>query len=216
MRIGILGSGAVGQALAVGFSNEGHEVQLGTRDPAAPRIKDWLRQAGAKVSAVTFRDAAQFGEIVALATRWDGTENAIRLVEPASFAGKVVMDVTNPLKHSAGGALSLAVGFSDSGGEQVQRWLPGARVVKVFNTVNAAHMYKPSFPGGPPDMFIAGDDRDAKRQVSEIVRAFDWPVTDVGGLESARLLEALAMLYIRLAIQSGRWDTAWKLLRKSG
>jgi hypothetical protein len=75
-------------------------------------------------------------------------------------------------------------------------------------------MYKPDFPGGPPDMFICGDDLAAKRQVSDICRAFGWPVTDIGGLEGARLLEPLAMLYVRIAIQAGRWDAAWKLLRR--
>jgi predicted dinucleotide-binding enzyme len=87
-------------------------------------------------------------------------------------------------------------------------------VVKAFNAVNYAHMYRPDFPGGPPDMFICGDDAAAKRQVSDICRAFGWPVTDIGGLAGARLLEPLAMLYVRIAIQTGRWDAAWKLLRR--
>lgn len=214
MRIGILGSGAVGQALGIGFAKEGHEVKLGTRSPDAPKIKDWVKQAGARASAAAFRDAAQFAELAVLATRWEGTENAIRLAGSEQLAGKIVIDVTNPLRVVPNAPPALAVGFSDSAAEQVQRWLPGAKVVKAFNTVNAAHMYQPQFPGGPPDMFICGDDAEAKRQVGDIVRAFGWPVTDVGGLEAARLLEPLAMLYVRLCIQAGRWDAAWKLLRK--
>jgi predicted dinucleotide-binding enzyme len=214
MSIGIIGSGVVGQALGIAFSKEGHDVKLGTRSPDAPKIKAWVKQAGPRVSAGTFGDAAQFAELAVLATKWDGTENAIKLAGPKQLAGKVVIDVTNPLRPMPNAPPTQAVGFSDSGAEQVQRWLPGARVVKAFNTVNAAHMYKPSFPGGPPDMFICGNDAEAKRRVSEIVRAFGWLETDVGGLEQARLLEPLAVLYVRLCIQAGRWDAAWKLLRK--
>jgi predicted dinucleotide-binding enzyme len=214
MRVGILGSGNVGKALGLGFVREGHEVKLGTRSPAAPPLKEWLAQAGPRASTGTFAEAARFAEVAVLATRWEGTENAIRLAGPEHLAGKVVIDVTNPLRFAPDAPPMLAVGFSDSGAEQVQRWLPGARVVKAFNAVNYAHMYKPEFPGGPPDMFICGDDAAAKRQVSDICRAFGWPVTDIGGLEGARLLEPLAMLYVRIAIQAGRWDAAWKLLRR--
>jgi predicted dinucleotide-binding enzyme len=214
MRVGILGSGNVGKALGLGFVREGHEVQLGTRSPAAPPLREWLAQAGPRASTGTFAEAARFAELAVLATRWEGTENAIRLAGPEHLAGKVVIDVTNPLRFAPDAPPTLAVGFGDSGAEQVQRWLPGARVVKAFNAVNYAHMYKPDFPGGPPDMFICGDDLAAKRQVSDICRAFGWPVTDIGGLEGARLLEPLAMLYVRIAIQAGRWDAAWKLLRR--
>ena len=214
MRVGILGSGNVGKALGLGFVREGHEVKLGTRSPAAPPLKEWLAQAGPRASTGTFAEAARFAEVAVLATRWEGPENAIRLAGPEHLAGKVVIDVTNPLRFAPDAPPMLAVGFSDSGAEQVQRWLPGACVVKAFNAVNYAHMYKPEFPGGPPDMFICGDDAAAKRQVSDICRAFGWPVTDIGGLEGARLLEPLAMLYVRIAIQAGRWDAAWKLLRR--
>jgi predicted dinucleotide-binding enzyme len=214
MRVGILGSGNVGKALGLGFVREGHEVKLGTRSPAAPPLEAWLAQAGPRASTGTFAEAARFAELAVLATRWEGTENAIRLAGPEHLAGKVVIDVTNPLRFAPDAPPTLAVGFGDSGAEHVQRWLPGAKVVKAFNAVNYAHMYKPEFPGGPPDMFICGDDAGAKRQVSDICRAFGWPVTDIGGLEGARLLEPLAMLYVRIAIQAGRWDAAWKLLRR--
>lgn len=214
MKVGILGSGTVGQALGVAFAREGHDVKLGTRKPDDPKIAAWAQQAGRKASAGTFADAARFAELAVLATRWDGTENALKLADPKQLTGKVVIDVTNPLRFVENAPPGLALGFNDSAGERVQAWLPGARVVKAFNTVNAAHMYKPALPGGPPDMFICGNDAGAKRTVSEICRTFGWPVTDIGGIEGARLLEPLAVLYVKIAIQTGSWDLAWKLLRK--
>ncbi len=213
MKIGIIGSGDVGQALGLGFTALGHDVKLGTRDPGSDKLRTWLGKAGAHASAGTFAEAAGFGEIVLLATSWSGTENALKLAGPERLNGKVVVDVTNPLA-SAGGKLGLAVGFTDSAGEQVQRWLPGARVVKAFNMVGNAHMFRPQFPGGPPDMFIAGNDEGAKRTVTGILSDFGWRTIDLGGIEAARLIEPVAMTWISYAMRTGTWNHAFKLLRK--
>jgi len=214
MRVGILGSGGVGQDLGLGFIGLGHDVKMGSRNPAKKVIKAWLARAGKRASAGTFAEAAAFGELAVLAIRWTGTENAIHLAGPDNLAGKVVIDVTNPLLSRPNALPWLAVGGSDSASEQVQRWLPKAKVVKAFNSVNHAHMVKPSFPGGPPDMFICGDDAAAKKTVAGICRDFGWGVVDMGKLEAARLLEPLALIYIRNAIQTGKWDYAFKLLKK--
>jgi len=214
MKIGILGSGGVGQDLGTGFLGLGHEVKMGSRDPNKKEIKDWLAKSGKKAAAGTFGEAAAFGELAVLATKWSGTENALRLAGPSNLAGKVVIDVTNPLLPRPNALPALAVGGNDSAAEQVQRWLPGARVVKAFNSVNHAHMVQPTFPGGPPDMFICGDDGAAKKKVAAICRDFGWGVIDMGGLEAARLLEPLALVYIRNAIRTGNWDRAFKLLKK--
>lgn len=204
-RIGVLGSGEVGRTLSAGFAALGHEVKLGTRDPKSKKLG---------VPVATFADVAEFGEILVLATLWSGTENAIRLAGAQRFAGKVVLDVTNPLVFEPNQPPRLALGHTDSGGEQVQRWLPDARVVKVFNTVGNAHMVKPQFPGGPPDMFICGNDAAAKQTVTDICQAFGWPVIDIGGIEGARLLEPLCILWVLYGIRSGGWNHAFKLLRK--
>ncbi len=215
MKIGILGSGPVGQALGTGFAKEGHDVKLGTRKPDDAKITQWAKQAGPKASAGTFADAARFGELAVLATKWEGgaTENAIKLADPRNLTGKVVVDTTNPLTFGPKGPAGLALGLTDSAGEQVQRWLPGARVVKAFNTVNHGYMYKPQLPGGPPEMFICGDDAKARQTVADICRTFGWVVTDIGGMTGARVLEPLALLYCIIAVQSGNWSLAWKLLR---
>ena len=106
------------------------------------------------------------------------------------------------------------LGHTDSGGEQVQRWLPGVNVVKAFNIVGHAHMVEPAFPGGPPDMFIAGNDADAKNTVTEILTAFGWSTIDAGGIEGARLLEPLCILWVGYGLATGTWNHAFKLLRK--
>lgn len=103
---------------------------------------------------------------------------------------------------------------NDSGGERVQRLVPEARVVKAFNTVGNAHMFRPSFPGGPPDMFLCGDDDGAKKKMGEILREFGWGVADVGGIESSRYLEALCMVWVIYGMRTGGWNHAFKLLKK--
>ena len=197
MKIGILGTGEVGKTLANGFTKHGHDVKTGNRDSKTP-----------------YADAAKFGEVVLLCTKWDGTENAIKLADPRNLAGKVVIDVTNPLKFVPNAPPGLALGFNDSGGEQVQRWLPHARVVKAFNIVGNSLMVDPKIPGGPPDMFIAGNDAAAKQTVTQICKEFGWPTIDIGGIEGSRLLEPLAMLWVVVGFKLNRWDQAWKLLHR--
>lgn len=215
MKVGILGSGIVGQVLGKGFASLGHDVKMGSREPGSDAIKQWVAGVGGRASAGTVAEAAAFGEVAVLATRWDGTENAIRLAGPQTLAGKVVIDVTNPLVFAPNAPPRLALGHTTSAGEQVQRWLPEARVVKAFNSVGNAHMFRPQFPGGPPDLFICGNDAAAKRTVTEIGKAFGWPgVINIGGIDGARLLEPLAMLWIVHGIRSNSWNHAFKLLRK--
>lgn len=214
MKIGILGTGDVGQALGIGFANLGHEVKMGSRDPNQEKVKAWVNKAGSKASAGTFAEAAAYGELAVLCTIWTGAENAIRLAGPDHLAGKVVIDTTNPLDFSAGIPPKLSVGHTDSAGEHIQRWLPNSRVVKAFNIVGSAHMFKPEFPGGPPDMFICGDDDQAKVTVTDLLQAFGWSVIDIGGIECARYLEPLAMVWIRHFFRVNSVNHAFKLLRK--
>lgn len=213
MKIGILGSGVVGQSLGRGFAARGDQVVIGTREGGGDKLREWVAGTDGRGRAGTFAEAAAFGELAVLATKWDGTENALRLAGVEHLAGKIVIDVTNPLDFSAG-APRLALGHGDSGGEQVQRWLPQAKVVKAFNIITAAEMVNPDFPCGPPTMFICGDDEGAKQGVAAICQEFGWEVVDTGGIDGARLLEPLAMLWITHGIRSGAWSHAFKLLRK--
>ncbi len=212
MKIGILGSGDVGQKLAEGFAATGHTVKVGSRSPE--KIAQWAAKNADKVSVGSFSDAASFGEMVVLATFWEGTPAAIKMAGAGNFAGKVVVDVTNPLDFSKGVPPRLALGRDDSGGETVQRLLPDARVVKAFNIVGNPHMFKPDFPGGPPTMFICGNDEGAKKAVGEILDSFGWESVDIGGIDGSRLLEPLAMLWIMHYFRTGSGNHAFKLLRK--
>jgi len=214
VKVGILGTGDVGQALGRGCASLGHEVRMGSREVGNPNAEAWASKTGARASAGTFAAAAAFGEIVVLATAWTGAENALRLAGAKNLAGKVVIDVTNPLNFTPNAPPTLALGHTDSGGEQVQRWLPESRVVKAFNTVGNAHMVHPDFPGGPPDMFICGNDAAAKKTVTGICEAFGWPVIDIGGIEGSRLLEPLCILWVLYGIQHNSWNHAFKLLRR--
>lgn len=212
MKVGILGSGAVGQALAKAFAGEGHEVMLATRQPDSAKGREIAEATGVKVG--DFVATAKFCELAVLATLWAGTESAIKLAGPENLKDKVVIDVTNPLEFGAEMPPRLAVGHDDSGGEQVQRWLKNSRVVKAFNTVGNAHMYKPDFDGTTPTMFYCGNDTSAKEVVKTILLSFGWEPADTGDLTGARELEPLCILWVKYSMTTGQWDHAYKMLRK--
>lgn len=214
MKVGVLGTGDVGKALGKGFVTLGHEVKMGSREAGNPKAVAWAKEMGPKASEGTFADAAKFGEIVVLATLGVANEAVLRAAGPENLNGKVLIDTTNPLDFSQGMPPRLAVGHTDSGGEQVQRAVPGALVVKAFNTVGNAHMFRPDFAGGPPDMFICGNDEGAKKQVSSLLADFGWGVIDLGGIEASRYLEAMCLAWVLYALRTNTWSHAFKLLRK--
>ena len=205
MKVGILGSGDVGRRLSDGLIELGHMVKIGTRDPNKDEVVQWVSnhvgggEEEGKALSGTFAEAASFGEMIVIATSWDGTSNAIKMADPKNFAGKVVIDVTNPLDFSKGMPPRLAVGHTDSAGEIVQRLLSESRVVKAFNIVGNPHMVHPNFPQGPPTMFICGNDENAKKTITDsILTPFGWETINIGGIEESRLLEPLALLWISL------------------
>jgi 8-hydroxy-5-deazaflavin:NADPH oxidoreductase len=212
MRIAILGTGDVGKALARGFVDRGDEVTIGSRDPEKARSS--AREAGTRAGGATFAEAAEWGELAVLATGGSGTENALRLAGAAALAGKVLIDATDPLVFTPGLPPALALGHDDSGGEQVQRWLPSSGVVKAFDIVGHAHMVRPDFPGGPPDMFYCGNDDAAKKTVERILKDFGWSTNDIGGIEGARLLEPMCTLWVLYGLRGGGWTHAFRLLKK--
>lgn len=211
MRAGILGSGDVAKSLGRGFLGERHEVMLGSREPG--KLASWVHDSGKGASSGTFSEAAQFGELVVIAVNGVKAIDAIRLAGADHFSGKAVIDATNPLDTSGGGLPKLVGGLGTSSGELIQKALPEALVVKAFNTVGNAHFYKPEFSGGPPDMFICGDDASAKERGSRICRDFGWNPIDVGGIGLSHYLEAAAMIWIITAYNGGHWNQAFKLLR---
>ncbi|MCB1168770.1 MAG: NADPH-dependent F420 reductase [Leptospiraceae bacterium] len=210
MKIGILGSGTVGRSLAQGFQGKGYEVLIGTRDPEKEELKAW-KAAGGHIASPS--ETAQSADVAILATAWSGAKPVIDLAGKDAFSGKLLIDVTNPLEFGQSGP-ELSVGFSASAGETVQSWLPEARVVKCWNIITAAFMCDGSYEGGRLDMFIAGNDETAKKQVAGFLDEFQWNCHDLGGIDQSRILEPFAMLWIRYGVKNQIWNHAFKMVRK--
>ena len=212
-QIAVLGSGVVGQMLADGFLTHGYDVMRGSREPA--KLADWKAKAGARASTGTFADAAKWGELVVLAVKGTAAESVVDLAGAANLAGKTVVDTTNPIAEAppAHGVLRFFTTLEDSLMERLQRRVPAARFVKAFSCVGNALMVNPQLPGGPPTMFICGNEASAKDQVKAILVQFGWDIEDLGAAAAARAIEPLCILWCIPGLLSNRWMHAYKLLR---
>ncbi len=214
MKIGILGSGDVGRKLAGGFLATGNEVMIGTRDAAKKEVVEFLAaNAGAK--AGSFEDAAKFGEMVVLAVKGLAGEKALESAKGENLGGKVVIDTTNPIADAPpdNGVLHYFTTLEESLMERYQKKFPEARFVKAFNSVGNAFMFKPDFAQAPT-MFICGNDDAAKKEVSGILASFGWEVADMGGVQAARAIEPLCILWCIPGFRGNEWAHAFKLLKK--
>lgn len=210
-KVGILGSGVVAKALAVGFKQHGDDVMVGSRSPE--KLADWAREQG--VATGDFAATAAFGEVVVLAVAGTAAEQALALAGDRHLAGKVVVDTTNPIAEDEAdrGVLRYFTGPNESLMERLQKAHPDARFVKAFNSVGNAFMVNPNFAGGPPTMFICGNDAAAKRTVGEILTRFGWAHEDAGFAESARPIEALCQLWCARGFLQNQWAHAFQLLK---
>jgi len=199
VRIGILGTGVVGQTIGGKLTELGHDVKLGSRTATNEKAAKWVAQYGSRASQGTFADAASFGEVVFNCTSGMVSLEALRSAGAANLASKVLVDVSNPLDFSRGMPPTLSVCNSDSIAEQIQREFPETKVVKTLNTMNAGVMVKPSLVPGDHDVFMSGNDADAKSQVSGLLRSFGWKtIVDLGDISSARGAEMLLPIWLRL------------------
>ena len=174
---------------------------MGARDAANETAREWATSAGEGVSSGAFADAAAFGDLVVNATAGAHSVEAVAATGSDVLAGKVLLDVANPLDFSGGMPPTLSVCNTDSLGEQLQRAAPGARVVKALNTMNADVMVEPGLVQGKHTAFICGDDEAAKREVAALLESFGWPpedVMDLGDLTAARGMEMYLPLWLRL------------------
>jgi 8-hydroxy-5-deazaflavin:NADPH oxidoreductase len=215
MKIGIIGSGIVGQVLSNAFFSEGHQVQLGTRNTQKEEVVKF-NTANPHISIGTFAETAQFGELLVLATGGLVTAEAVQLAGISNFSGKVVIDATNPIAAAppVNGVLQFFTGPNESLLEKLQALLPEAHLVKAFNSVGNAVMYKPSFINNTPSMFIAGNNEAAKKTVSSILTSFGWETEDMGKAEAARAIEPLCILWCIPGFINNQWGHAFKLLKK--
>ena len=214
MKIGVLGSGIVGRVLASAFLKEGHSVMLGTRNISKEEVTKWQTENSGGLLG-SFQETAQFGEIIVLAVSGLAVEDAITLAGKEHFFEKTVIDATNPIAAVPpdNGVLKFFTTLEDSLMERIQQILPDARLVKAFNSVGNAFMYKPDFPGGTPTMFICGNDDGAKQKVTEILTSFGWETEDMGKAEAASAIEPLCILWCIPGFIRNQWTHAFKLLK---
>lgn len=210
MKIAVLGTGMVGQTLALKLHELGHEVTIGTRDVAAalanhtpnayglPGFGDWHAQHP-EIAVARFAEAAASAELILNATQGGASLAALELAGAANLKGKVLLDLANPLDFSRGFPPSLSVCNTDSLAEQIQRAFPEARVVKSLNTMNCLVMVEPRRVSGRHSVFVSGNDGAAKAQVRELLQSFGWEdIIDLGDISSARGTEQLLPIWIRL------------------
>jgi 8-hydroxy-5-deazaflavin:NADPH oxidoreductase len=212
MKIAVLGTGMVGTAIATKLVTIGHHIMMGSRTANNDAGQEWLRSVGGKAQCGTFADAAAFGEIVFNCTNGANALVALRQAGAANLRGKILIEVANPLDMSKGMPLSLTVCNTDSLGEQVQREFPNTRVVKALNTMNCEVMVQPSLVSGDHNLFLCGNDAEAKREVIDrLCEWFGWKkenIIDLGDISAARGMEMFLPLWLRLwsALGTGHFN----------
>ncbi len=213
-RVGVIGSGVVGQTLARGFLAHGLDVMMGSRDPG--NLEGWVAETSGRGKAGTDEETASFGDIVVLAVKGAAAEEVVKRLGPARLAGKLVIDTTNPIADEPprDGVLRFFTTLEESLMERLQRLAPEAHFVKAFNSDGNALMVNPALPGGKPTMFICGNDDGAKKAVSEILVSFGWEAADMGSIVAARAVEPLCMLWCIPGFLRNDWAHAFKLLTK--
>jgi NADPH-dependent F420 reductase len=197
MKIGILGSGNIGGNLGRRWSEKGHTIQFGVRDPNADDVKKLL-SACKGAQAVDVKAAAQFGDVVVIALPWGAVADVLKSV--GSLSGKTIVDATNALKWGPDGPEPAV---DSSGAQKVQELATGAHVVKCFNTLGAEHILSPTVGGQPADAFLCGDDAGAKSTVKKLAEDIGFRALDLGPLKNARTVEHIAIAWIYLAMKGG-------------
>lgn len=225
-KIAVLGTGPVGQAVATKLAELGHTVFVGTRDPAATLARDqpdsfgnppfrvW-RENHPEIELGTHEQAAAQGEIIVNATTGTGSLQALKAAGEQNLAGKILIDIANPLDFSRGMPPSLTVCNDDSLGEQIQRAFPEAKVVKTLNTMNAYLMVGPEqLADGDHTIFVSGNDAGAKEAVTNLLRDFGWKdIVDLGDITTARGTEMVLPIWVRVWAATGNPMFSFKLVR---
>jgi len=205
-KVAILGSGGVGVTLAQGFQKHGYQVMIGTKTPG--------KKTGWNGEITTYQEAAKGADILVLAVKGGVAEDVVKTVS-AHAAGKTVIDAVNPIADAPpqNGVLKFFTTLDESLMEKLQRTVPQANFVKAFNSVGQALMVNPQLKGGPPSMFICGNNAQAKKEVTAILTAFGWETEDMGTAEAARAIEPLCMLWCIPGFARNEWMHAFKMLR---
>ncbi|MBK7334705.1 MAG: NAD(P)-binding domain-containing protein [Saprospirales bacterium] len=215
-KIGIFGTGMVGNTIGSKLIQLGYQVKMGSRSANNEKAAAWAAQNGPNASTGTFSDAADFGEIIFNCTKGDASPEVFRLAGADRLKGKPVIDISNPLDFSKGMPPSLMPDYSNtySMGEELQKLAPGAHIVKTLNIVNCEVMVDAKRSGGDPTMFVSGNDAGAKQEVTDILRQFGWnDVIDLGDITTARGTEMLLPIWLRTWMATGNGHFAFKIVR---
>lgn len=212
-KIGIIGSGIVGQTLAAGFLKYGYEVMIGSRD--LTKLADWKSKASEGGSIGSFAEAAEFGDIIVLATKGTAALEALQLAGKANLSDKTIIDTTNPIADTApeNGVLNFFSELNDSLMERLQNAYQEANFVKAFNSIGSSVMINPDFGVEKPTMFVCGNSQKAKDEVTEICSLFGFEAMDMGTVEAARAIEPLCMLWCIPGFRENKWNHAFRLLK---
>lgn len=202
MKIGVIGTGMVGNAIATKLVHLGHEVKMGSRTANNEKAANWVKSAGSHGSQGTFAEASAYGQIIFNCTAGVHSLSALKEAGEENLKGKLLIDIANPLDFSRGMPPTLAVCNTDSLGEQIQREFPSVKVVKALNTLNCKIMVDPvAVNNGDHDLFICGNDTDAKAKTKELLKTFGWKeehLIDLGDITAARGTEQLLPIWVRL------------------
>jgi 8-hydroxy-5-deazaflavin:NADPH oxidoreductase len=211
-KIGILGSGDVGKALAIGFLKNGYQVMVGTRSPE--KLKEWREKDAVKAQIGSFEETAKFGETIVLAVKGTIAGEALKLAGKSNLNGKTIIDATNPIAEAPpqDGVIKFFTSLDSSLMEKLQADYPQANFVKAFSSVGSAFMVNPPFKD-KPTMFICGNNAAAKKDVTEILDMFGWDTADMGTATAARAIEPLCMLWCIPGFISNSWTHAFKLVK---
>src|SRR5262249_11179702 len=200
MKIGVLGTGMVGATIATKLIALGQEVMIGSRNAGGEKVVTWAQANGANASQGAYAQAARFGEVLFNCTQGTASIEALQSAGADNLKGKILIDIANPLDFSHGAPPTLSICNTDSLGEQIQRTFPEAEGVKTLNTVNCEVMVNPALVPGDHDIFVCGNDADAKARVAELLKQwFGWrSVIDLGDISAARATEQMMPIWLRL------------------
>ncbi len=215
-KIGILGTGMVGKTIGAKLIQLGYEVKMGSRSASNAAAAEWAAGNGKNASAGTFADAAAFGELIFNCSKGEVALEIIKMAGTENFKNKVIIDISNPLDFSKGMPPSLLPQYSNTNslGEEIQKLLPEAHVVKTLNIVNCEVMVDAARSGGEPTMFMSGNDAGAKTEVKKILEQFGWKdILDLGDISTARATEMLLPIWLRTWMATGNGYIAFKIIR---
>ena len=212
MNIGILGTGMVGKTLAAGFVKFGYQVMVGSRNPE--KINDWKDEFGTNLKTGTFKETAEFANILVLATKGNISKDVLQNAGFENLSGKTILDTTNPIADlpPENGVIRFFTNLDESLMEHFQSLVPNANFVKAFSCIGAPFMVEPPF-NPKPSMFICGNSNNAKNEAKEILEKFGWEVEDMGNVEAARAIEPLCILWCIPGFKENKWSHAFKLLK---